>query len=146
MSTLKKLICEHIENSLTNKQFKEELSFDIPLETVRRVKGILHFDMAGYKCIIRSNDVRHVKRRHPDDVSFICEIPEIIQHFHSVKKSITKDFKTGSSLINLEFYKKYDKKSVKLVKLKIHKKKIRVKNDICRRAIDQKLLRFTGVG
>ncbi len=123
MNTLKQLICKHIDNSLNDKQFKEELSFDIPVETVRRVKGILHLDMTGYKCIIRSNDVRHVKKRHPSDVAFICEIPEIIQHFHSVKKSITKDFKTGISLVNLEFYKKYDKKNVKLVKLKIHIKK-----------------------
>ena len=123
MNGLKQLICEHIENSVSNKQFKEELCFDIPLETVRRVKSILHFDMAGYTCVIRSNDVRHVKRRHPYDVLYICEIPEIIQHFHSVKKSITRDFKTGASLINLEFYKNYGKKSVKLVKLKVHIKK-----------------------
>ena len=97
--------------------------FPIPIETVRRVKGILHFDMSGYECIIRSNDVRHVKKRHPNDVNYICEIPEIIQNFHSVKKSVIKDFKTGSSLINLEFYKKYGKNTVKLVKLKIHVEK-----------------------
>ncbi len=123
MSTLKELICEHIKNSLEDSQFKEELCFEIPHETVRRVKGILHFDMAGYTCIIKSNEIRHVKRRHPDDVEFICEIPEIIQHFHTVKKSITRDKKTGASLIFIEFYKKYDTKSVKLVKLKIHIKK-----------------------
>jgi hypothetical protein len=123
VSTLKEIICNHIEKSLADKQLKEEISFDIPQETVRRVKGILHFDMAGYKCIIKSNEIRHVKRRHPDDIHFICEIPEIIQHFHTVKKSITKDFKTGATLINLEFYKKYADKGVKLVKLKVHIKK-----------------------
>lgn len=123
MDILRQLICTHVEKSIADKQFKEELAFALPLETIRRVKGILHFDMSGYICVIRANDVRHVKRRHPDDVAFICEVPEIIQHFHSVKKSITKDSNTGSSLINLEFYKKYDKKSVKLVKLKIHLEK-----------------------
>jgi hypothetical protein len=123
MDALRQLICAHIENSLSDKQFKEELSFSIPAETVRRVKGILFFDMSGYMCVIRANEVRHVKRRHPNDVDFICEIPEIIQHFHSVKKSITTDSKTGASLINLEFYKNYDKKNVKLVKLKIHREK-----------------------
>lgn len=123
MTNLKQLICSHVQDSISNKQFKEELSFDIPEETVRRVKGILHFDMSGYKCIIRSNDVRHVKKRHSNDINFICEIPEIIQHFHRVEKSITKDFKTGSSLINLEFYKKYGNNIIKLVKLKIHTEK-----------------------
>ncbi len=76
--------------------------------------------MSGYTCVIKSNDVRHVKKRHPNDVDYICEIPEIIESFHKVKKSITKDFRTGSSLINLEFYKKYGDNTIKLVKLKIH--------------------------
>ncbi len=123
MHILKQLICSHVQNSITNKQFNDELSFPIPIETVRRVQGILHFDMSNYECIIRSNDVRHVKRRHPKDLNYICEIPEIIQNFHSVKKSITRDSKTGSSLISLEFYKKYADGNVKLVKLKIHKEK-----------------------
>lgn len=37
----------------------------------------------------------------------ICEIPIIIQKFDRVQKSITKDKKTNSTLISLEFYKKY---------------------------------------
>ena len=123
MSELRNRICSHVIESLADKQSKEELSFDIPLETVRRVKGILHLDMSGYKCIIRANDVRHVQRGHPNDVEYICEIPEIIQHFNKVEKSITKDFKTGASLISLAFYKKYGTNSVKLVELKIHIKK-----------------------
>jgi len=123
MNTLKKQICSHVEKSILDKQFKEELSFDIPQETVRRIQGILYFDMSGYKCIISSHGIRHVKKRHPNDVEYICEIPQIIQDFHTVKKSIVKDLKTGSSLINLEFYKKYGKNTIKLVKLKIHKNK-----------------------
>jgi len=123
MTTLKKDICIHVQKSIDNKNYKDELCFDIPIETVRRVKGILYFDMTGYKCIIKANEVRHVKKRHPNDILFICEIPEIIQHFTKVKKSITRDQKTGASLIYIEFYKQYDRKSIKLVKLKIHIKK-----------------------
>lgn len=123
MNTLKQRICSLVQDAISNKQFKEELSFPIPYESIRRIKGILHLDMSGYSCIIRSNDVRHVKKRHSNDIQYICEIPEIIVHFDNVKKSIIKDFKTGSSLINLEFYKKYDNNTVKLVKLKIHREK-----------------------
>ena len=90
---LRENICTHVENSISNKQFKEVLSFPIPKETVRRVKGILHFDMNGYECVIKSDDVRHVKKRHPDDVYYICEIPQIIQDFHSVKKVLQKILK-----------------------------------------------------
>jgi len=123
MPTLKEKICVHVEKSLRNSQYSEELSFSVSAETLRRVKAILHFDMIGYECIIQSHAIRHVKRGHPHEVKYICEIPEIMSSFYKVKKSITKDFKTGASLISLEFYKKYNNNIVKLVKLKIHTKK-----------------------
>jgi hypothetical protein len=100
---LKEQICELIQNSILNKQYNEEIVFDIPEKTITRIKEILH-----------------VKRGHPNDLSYICEIPTIIQKFDRVQKSITKDKKTNSTLISLEFYKKYKDNTVKLVKLKVH--------------------------
>ena len=123
MLELREQICEHINKSISNKQYTEELSFPIPEKTVKRIKAILHLNMQDYNCIIKSHDVRHVHKRHPNDVEYICEIPEIIQKFYKVNKSITKDNKTGSTLVNLEFYKKYENNIVKLVKLKIHSDK-----------------------
>jgi len=117
---LRDQICLHVSKSLADTQYREELSFAIPDVTVKRIKAILHLDMSGYTCIIRAHDVRHVKKRHPDDINYICEIPDIIKKFHHVQKSITRDRKTGSSLINLEFYKNYDNNIIKLVKLKIY--------------------------
>lgn len=123
MNSIKVLISQHVNNSLLDSQFNDEFSFNIPKETVRRIQGILYLDMSGYVCIIKSHDVRHVKKRHPNDVKYICEIPEILENFNKVEKSITKDKKTGASLINLEFYKKFGNDNIKLVKLKIHIKK-----------------------
>jgi hypothetical protein len=117
---LKEQICELIQNSILNKQYNEEIVFDIPEKTITRIKEILHFNMIGYKCVITSHSIRHVKRGHPNDLSYICEIPTIIQKFDRVQKSITKDKKTNSTLISLEFYKKYKDNTVKLVKLKVH--------------------------
>lgn len=120
MIGLKEQICELIENSIQNKQCNDEVVFDIPLQTVKRIKEILHFNMDGYKCVITSHSIRHVRRRHVNDLSYICEIPIIIQKFDKVQKSITRDKKTNSTLVNLEFYKRYLNNTVKLVKLKIH--------------------------
>jgi len=120
---LREQICIHVKKSISHKQYSDELSFPIPDKSVKRIKSILHFDMQDYQCIIRSHDVRHVHRGHPDDVEYICEIPEIIQKFHKVNKSITRDKKTGATLVNLEFYKNYSNNTVKLVKLKIHRDK-----------------------
>jgi len=119
----KEEICKFVEKSIADRQYNEELLFLLPLKTIQRVKEILYFDLNGYKGVISSHSVRHVKRGHPDDVEYICEILEIIQKFSMVKKSITRDHKTGASLVSLEFYKKYDNQTIKLVKLKVHREK-----------------------
>ena len=124
MEELKKEdICTFIEKSITNRQYNDELLFTLPDTTIQRVKEILHFDLSNYQGVISSHSVRHIKKRHPEDITYICEILEIIQKFSKVQKSITRDHKTGASLVSLEFYKKYDKQTVKLVKLKIHREK-----------------------
>ena len=120
---LKQKICEFVEKSISDKQYIEELIFAIPDKTTTRVLAILHLNMSDYKCVIRSHEVRHVHKGHPDDIQFICEIPEIIQKFDTVKKSIIRDRRTGKNLVNLEFYRRYNNNTVKLVKLKIHKDK-----------------------
>jgi len=119
----KEVICDFIEKSILDKQYNDELLFLLPIKTIQRVKEILYFDLTNYQGVISSHSVRHVKRGHPNEVNYICEIMEILQKFSKVQKSITRDPKTGASLISLEFYKKYDNETVKLVKLKVHRKK-----------------------
>ncbi len=116
-------ICLFVKTSIENRQFNEELSFLISEITIQRVQKRLHINLGGYLGVISSHSVRHVRRGHPNDIFYICEIPEIIESFLDVRKNITKDSKTGASLVSLEFYKKYDNKTIKLVKLRIYKDK-----------------------
>ncbi len=117
-------ICIFVETSITNKQYNEEIIFDLPLKTIERVKKKLPFNMIGYQCSISSHAVRHIKKGHPNDLEYICEIIDILENFSKVEKSLTKCNKTGSTLVSLEFYKKFDNNIVKLIKLKIHREKI----------------------
>ena len=119
----KEEICAFVEKSITDRQYNDKLLFLLPLKTIQRVKEVLYFDLRDYQGVISSHSVRHVKRGHPEDVRYICEVMEIIQTFSKVHKSITRDQKTGASLISLEFYKKYNNQTVKLVKLKVHRDK-----------------------
>jgi hypothetical protein len=119
----KEEICIFVEMSVSDRQYNEELLFLLPLKMIQRVKEVLHLDLNGYRGVISSHSVRHVKRRHPNDVEYICEVLEIVQKFSMVKKSITRDHKTGANLVSLEFYKKYNNQTVKLVKLKVHREK-----------------------
>jgi len=119
----KEEICDFVEKSILDKQYNDELLFLLPIKAIQRIKEILYFDLTNYQGVISSHSVRHVKRGHPNDVKYICEIMEILQKFSKVQKSITRDPKTGASLISLEFYKIYDSGTVKLVKLKVHREK-----------------------
>jgi len=119
----KEELCTFVEESITNKQYNEEIIFALPLITIERVKKKLPFNMVGYKCVISSHSIRHIKRGHPNDLNYICEIIEILENFTKVEKSLTKCQKTKATLVSLEFYKKFDNDMVKLVKLKVHREK-----------------------
>lgn len=116
-------ICCFVDESLSNKQYNEELLFTLSLKTIKRVKEILHFNLSGYMGVISSHSVRHIKRGHPNNVHYICEILEIVKNFSEVRPNNRRDPKTGSNLVSLEFYKKFNGQTVKLVKLKIHREK-----------------------
>ena len=119
----KEELCIFVEESIRNKQYNEEIVFPLPLVTIERVKKKLPFNMIGYQCIISSHSVRHIKKGHPDDLDYICEIIEILKNFTRVEKSLTRCPITRANLVSLEFYKKFDNDMVKLVKLKIHRAK-----------------------
>ena len=117
-------LCIFVENSINNKQYNEEIIFELPLKTIERIKKKLPFNMVGYQCSIKSHAIRHVKKGHANDLKYICEIVDILENFSNVEKSLTKCGKTGKTLVSLEFYKKFNNDTVKLIKLKVHKDKI----------------------
>jgi len=116
-------ICFFVQNSISDKQFNQELLFSLPSITIKRIKKILYFDLTPYIGVISSHSVRHVNHGHPNDIEYICEIIEILESFSRVEKSITRCNKTGVSLVSLVFYKQFDNNTIKLVKLKVHRKK-----------------------
>jgi len=117
-------ICIFVETSISNKQYNDRIIFQLPLITIERVKKKLPFNMIGFKCVISSHAVRHIKKGHPNDIKYICEIIEILENFSKVQKSLIRCNKTGATLVNLEFYKKFDNDVVKLVKLKVNREKV----------------------
>ncbi len=116
-------ICSFVKISISDKKYNDELLFCLSAKVIKRIKDILYIDLTNYQGVISSHSIRHIKKGHPDDISYICDIFEILEKFTHIKKSITRDRRTGSSLVSLEFYKTYNKKTVKLVKLRVYRKK-----------------------
>ncbi len=121
---LEKEIEELIKKSLEDKQFTDSIFFDLPLITQLELKKILFKSFDGYKCEINSHDIRHTNKNHSEDIHFISKIPEIISNFTEIKKSFVEDKKTKKTIYAIEFYKKYDNKTVKAVKIHLRKDKI----------------------
>jgi len=117
-------ICSFVKNSITDKQYNEKIIFTLPTKTITRVKEQLSLNMVNYKCSITSHAIRHIKKGHPNDLKYICEIINILEDFSKVQKSLIRCNKTGATLVHLEFYKTFEKDIVKLVKLKIHRNRI----------------------
>ncbi|MCT7499657.1 hypothetical protein N5S76_07715 [Aliarcobacter cryaerophilus] len=121
---LEKEIEELIKKSLEDKQFTDSIFFDLPLITQLELKKILFKNFDGYKCEINSHDIRHTNKNHSEDIHFISKIPDIISNFTEIKKSFVEDKKTKKTIYAIEFYKKYDDKTVKAVKIHLRKEKI----------------------
>jgi len=119
----KEELCIFVEESITNRQYNEEIIFPLSLITIEKIKKKLPFNMVGYHCVISSHSVRHIKKGHPNDLDYICEMIEILENFTKVEKSLTKCSITRATLVSLEFYKKFDNNMVKLIKLKVHRDK-----------------------
>lgn len=121
---MEKEIEELIKKSLEDKQFTDSIFFDLPLITQLELKKILFKNFDGYKCEINSHDIRHTNKNHSEDIHFISKIPDIISNFTEIKKSFVEDKKTKKTIYAVEFYKKYDDKTVKAVKIHLRKEKI----------------------
>lgn len=76
-----------VEKSISNRQYNEEIVFDLPQITIERVKKKLPFNMMGYSCVISSHSIRHIKKGHPNDINYICKIVAILENFNKVVKS-----------------------------------------------------------
>ena len=121
---LEKEIEELIKKSLENRQFVDSVFFDLPLNTQIELKKILFKNFDEYKCEINSHDIRHTNKNHSEDLKFIKKINDIIENFSEIKKSFVEDKKTKKPIYAIEFYKKYNDKTVKAVKIHLRKEKI----------------------
>jgi len=122
-------ICTLVENSLSSNQFVESIFFPLSSRAIAEIGKILYRSkLKEYQCEINSHDIRHSFKGHKEHIHYVCKIPEIVATFTKVAKSVTKHSKTGKTIVSIEFYKKYDNKEVKLVKMDLVKdKKLRLK-------------------
>lgn len=125
MPELRKKICILTDLSITDTQHIDSIYFPLSQRAITEIgKVVYRAKLKEYQFEINSHGIRHTKKNHPDDVHYVCEIPKIVEEFTKVKHSLTKDEKTGKPVQSIEFYKKYEDKEVKLVKVDLLREKI----------------------
>jgi hypothetical protein len=127
MSELEKLeaeICNLVELSLSDKMYCDQVSFLLSEKTIDKAWKHFFIDIRDYTCVIHSDEIRHIKNEHHDDVYLICKIPYYLEKFVKLERSIVSDRKTGKPVTSLIFIKRNENNSVKMVKTNLSREKI----------------------
>ncbi|MDD2828999.1 MAG: hypothetical protein PHW18_05435 [Sulfuricurvum sp.] len=127
MRELEKLeaeICNLVELSLSDKTYCDQVSFLLSEKTIDKAWKHFFIDIRDYTCVIHSDEIRHIKNEHHDDVYLICKIPYYLEKFVKLERNIVSDKKTGKPVISLIFIKRNENNSVKMVKTNLSREKI----------------------
>lgn len=115
---------EFIDFALTSNTTTEIFELKIKEEACKSIKKHTKLDICTYKFIIQEEYIRHVKNKHEEDLYYLSKIPEILNSFSSIEKSLTRNTQTGQTDVSLVFRKKFDDGVVRMVALRVIKFKI----------------------
>lgn len=114
---------EFIEYSLSSSESIETFEIEITEEACQAIKKHTNLNVCKYKFIIEESYVRHIKNRHEEDLVLLPKLPEILNGFSHVEKSLTKNTQTGQNDISLVFRKHFEDGTVQMVALRMIKYK-----------------------
>jgi len=126
MSELEKLeaeICNLVELSLSDKTYCGQVSFLLSEKTIDKAWKLFFIDIRDYICVIRSQEIRHIKKEHDDNVYLICKIPYYLEKFVKLERSNVKDEISGKPVMSLVFIKRNENNNVKMVKTNLSREK-----------------------
>ncbi|MDD3597723.1 hypothetical protein [Sulfuricurvum sp.] len=117
-------ICKLVELSLCDKTYCAQISFFLSQKTIDKAWKHFFIDIRDYTCVIHSDEIRHIKKEHHDDVYLVCKIPYYLEKFVKLERSIVPDRKTGKPVTSLIFIKRNENNSVKMVKTNLSREKV----------------------
>jgi len=113
-----------INIALNSKSRDKIFTINIFDTTVLNIKEHTKLNISNYKFIIQEEYVRHIKNRHIEDLPYLIEIPNILNNFDEVEKSIIRNNQTGQNEISLVFRKKLNNNKIQMVALRVFKNKV----------------------
>ena len=115
---------EFVVASLEDKSLDDFMEFDLPQKAIEKAWKLKFIDLRGYKCVIRSREIRHVYNEHGDDVYLINDICKLLESFWHIERSVVEDEKTKKPVTSIVFKKRTNTNEIKIVKTNLSRKKI----------------------
>lgn len=115
---------DFIDEALCSTTRTKEYELKITPKASEIIKKHTRLNICKYKFIIKEEYVRHIRNGHEKDLDLLHKLPEILNDFSHVEKSITRNKQTGQTDVSLVFRKKFDEDITKMVALRIIKGQI----------------------
>ncbi len=113
---------EFIEISLNSNTDTEVFTIKLSEEVCHRIQKYTSLNICNYTFIAEESYIRHIKNNHEEDLHLLPKLPEVLNSFTHVEKSLTKNGQTGQTDVSLVFRKKFDDNTVQMVALRIIRK------------------------
>lgn len=123
-SELEQKICDLIDKSLENRRHKDFVEFPLSEKTISTVWKKVKIDLRGYRCIIHSDEIRHIDNEHPDDIHHICKIPHHLEKIAKIERTSSYNRDTKQKEPCLLFNKFIEKGKIEIVKLNLSREKV----------------------
>lgn len=114
---------EFIEIALNSTSLEKNHELEITEKACKAIKKHTNLDICKYKFIIQEEYIRHIRNGHKEDLFLLPKLPEILNNFSSVEKSIIKN-RRGQTEVSLVFRKKFEDGIVRMVALRIIEDKV----------------------
>lgn len=113
---------EFINYALNSTTLENSFEIEITKDACQAIKKHTNLNICQYRFIIKEEYVRHVRNGHKEDLHLLPKLPEILNNFSHVEKSITRN-RRGQTDVSLVFRKKFDDGIVRMVALRIIEEK-----------------------
>lgn len=117
---------EFVDKALTDSSFKDEFHFGDISDAI----ALRAYQISGGKVIlkglaraVKADEIRHIRRKHKENLFLLDELEHIFSNFTSIELSIIKDERTGQALINIVLKIAVEGGIAKCVELRDHQRK-----------------------
>ena len=117
-------LANFINVALNSKSTDKFFTIDILSATSQRIKRDTKLNIFNYSFMIQEAYIRHIKNKHIEDMPYIVEIPNILNNYDEIEKSLTRNNQTGQNEVSLVFRKKLNNNKIQMVALRIFHNKI----------------------